>query len=83
MTEVDQRLTLAAEYLAEAKQRSVEQMPPRLLMRECTELRRLLGQVLDVLAAHRDAAAQLAEIRRRARQVRLGVRRPAAHLTGC
>jgi hypothetical protein len=46
----DQRAELARAYLAEARQRSVEQLAPTLLMRECAELRRLLGQVLAVLA---------------------------------
>jgi hypothetical protein len=46
----DERAELARVYLAEARQRSVEQLPPTLLMRECAELRRLLGQVLAVLA---------------------------------
>jgi hypothetical protein len=59
----DQRVTSAREFLSGARRRKVDQLPPSLLMRECAELRRLLGQVLDVLAAHRDAAAQLAEIR--------------------
>jgi hypothetical protein len=53
----DQRVTSAREFLSGARRRKVDQLPPSLLMRECAELRRLLGQVLDVLAAHRDAAA--------------------------
>jgi predicted metal-dependent enzyme (double-stranded beta helix superfamily) len=32
-------------------------------MRECAELRRLLGQVLDVLAGRQDEARQLAGVR--------------------
>jgi hypothetical protein len=63
MTEVDQRITVAREYLAEARQRSVEQMPPTLLMREAAELRRLLGQVLAVLAERQEDTRRLAEIR--------------------
>jgi predicted metal-dependent enzyme (double-stranded beta helix superfamily) len=63
MQEVDQRITLASDYLAEARQRSVEQLAPTLLMRECAELRRLLGQVLDVLAERQDGTRQLAEVR--------------------
>jgi hypothetical protein len=59
MTEVDQRVTLAAEYLAEARQRSVEQLPPTLLMRECAELRRQLGAVLDAYGDRAAAAAAL------------------------
>jgi hypothetical protein len=43
--------------------RSVEELAPSLLMRECAELRRLLGQVLAVLAGRQDGSRQLAEIR--------------------
>jgi hypothetical protein len=46
----DQRAELARQFLAEARQRSVDQLPPTVLMREVAELRRLLGQVLAVLA---------------------------------
>jgi len=59
----DERAELARRFLAEARQRSVEQMPPTLLMREVAELRRLLGQVLAVLAERQDEGRQLAEIR--------------------
>jgi hypothetical protein len=63
MQEVDQRITLARQYLAEVSGTSVEQLPPSVLMRECAELRRLLGQVLGLLGERRDEARQLAEIR--------------------
>jgi hypothetical protein len=59
----DQRAGLAAEYLADVTQRPVDQLPPSLLMRECADLRRLLGQVLDILAERQGEARQLAEIR--------------------
>jgi hypothetical protein len=61
----DQRAELAREFLDEARRRSVDQLAPSLLMRECAELRRLLGQVLDLLAEQRDrdAARRLAQIR--------------------
>jgi len=59
----DQRAELACRYLAEARQRSVEELAPTLLMRECAELRRLLGQVLAVLDGRQDDARQLAEVR--------------------
>jgi hypothetical protein len=63
----DERAELARRYLAEARQRSVSSLTPTLLMRECAELRRLLGQVLAVLAERqdkaRDDARQLAGIR--------------------
>lgn len=63
MSAPDERAELAARFLAEARQRSVEQMPPTLLMREVAELRRLLGSVLAVLAERQAEARQLAEVR--------------------
>jgi hypothetical protein len=59
----DQRVQLARDYLAEARRRPVEQLPPSLLMREVAELRRLLGQVLGVLADRQAETRELAEIR--------------------
>ena len=67
MIPADERAELARAYLAAARQRDVETLPPSLLMRECAELRRLLGQVLAVLAERQDKARdetrQLAEVR--------------------
>jgi len=60
MTEVDQRITLAREYLDGVQQRDVLHLPPSALLRECAESRRQLGQVL---AAATGQAALLAEIR--------------------
>jgi hypothetical protein len=59
----DERAELARRFLAEARQRSVEELAPSLLMRECAELRRLLGQVLAVLGERQAETRQLAEIR--------------------
>jgi hypothetical protein len=59
----DERAELAARFLAEARQRGVEELAPTLLMRECAELRRLLGQILAVLAERQDEGRQLAEVR--------------------
>jgi hypothetical protein len=59
----DERAELARRFLAEARQRSVDQLAPTLLMRECAELRRLLGQVLGMLAERQDESRQLAEVR--------------------
>ncbi|HEV8274891.1 MAG TPA: hypothetical protein VGQ26_04235 [Streptosporangiaceae bacterium] len=59
----DQRAETARDYLTAARKRSVEQMPPSLLMRECAELRRLLGQVFGVLAERQAETSRLAEIR--------------------
>jgi hypothetical protein len=61
--EVDQREALARAYLAEVSATSVDQLPPSVLMREVAELRRLLGQVLGMLAARQDDSRRLAEIR--------------------
>jgi hypothetical protein len=44
----DQRVNAAREYLTSARRRKVGDLPPSVLTRECAELRRLLGQVLDV-----------------------------------
>jgi hypothetical protein len=63
MIPADERAELARRYLAEARQRDVDQLPPTLLMRECGELRRLLGQVLAMLAERQDESRQLAQIR--------------------
>jgi hypothetical protein len=62
MQEVDQRITLARQYLAEVSGTSVEALPPSVLMRECAELRRQLGNVLAV-AERQTETRQLAEIR--------------------
>jgi hypothetical protein len=63
MIPADERAELARRYLAEARQRDVEQLPPSRLMAEVAELRRLLGQVLGIVAERQDGARQLAEIR--------------------
>jgi hypothetical protein len=63
VTAPDERAELAARFLAEARTRSVDQLAPTLLMRECAELRRLLGQVLAVLAERQDESRQMAEVR--------------------
>jgi hypothetical protein len=53
MTEVDQRITLAREYLADVQQRDVLYLLPSALLRECAESRR---QLAAVLAAYADLA---------------------------
>ncbi|MGN6172356.1 MAG: hypothetical protein ACTHPS_05330 [Streptosporangiaceae bacterium] len=60
MSEVDQRITAAREYLDAARRRAVTQLPPSLLMRDLADSRMLLGWLLDVIDGQ---AAQLAEIR--------------------
>jgi len=59
----DERAEQAARFLEQARQRSVEQMPPTLLMREVAELRRLLASVLAILAERQAETRQLAGIR--------------------
>jgi hypothetical protein len=63
VTAADERAELARTYLAEISGTSVEQLPPTVLMREVAELRRLLGQVLGILAGRQDEARQVAEVR--------------------
>ncbi|HEY2550099.1 MAG TPA: hypothetical protein VGI64_05940 [Streptosporangiaceae bacterium] len=46
---VDDRITQARDYLAGCRKRKLAELPPSLLLREAAELRRQLGQVLDVL----------------------------------
>ncbi len=58
----DPRVQLAREYLAGVRQHKVTTLPPSVLMRECAELRRQLGQVLDTIGQEPEAA-KLAEIR--------------------
>ena len=43
------RVTSAREFLDGARKRKVAELPSSLLIRECAELRRQLGHVLDVL----------------------------------
>ena len=63
MTEVDQRITLAREYLAAARQRDIDHLPPSRLMTELAETRRQLGLVLaaydDRQASETDTLAQV------------------------
>jgi hypothetical protein len=65
MQEVDQRITLAREYLAAARGRPIDHMPPSRMMAELVETRRQLGQVLAAVAELKvwTSAVQLAEIR--------------------
>jgi hypothetical protein len=63
MTEVDQRITLAREYLAGARQRDINHLPPSRLMAELAETRRQLGLVLAAVADQADEAGRLARIR--------------------
>jgi hypothetical protein len=51
----DQRVAYAREFLAGARRRTVAELPPSVLAREDAELRRVLAQVLDVVADYEDA----------------------------
>jgi hypothetical protein len=50
MTEVDQRIIHAREYLDGVQRRDVLHLPPSALLRECAESRRQLAAVLDAYA---------------------------------
>ncbi len=56
----DPRITAAREFLAVARKRPVGSLPPSVLARECAELRRILGQVLDVVSHAADPASSAA-----------------------
>jgi hypothetical protein len=60
---VDERVTQAREYLAGARQRDINYLPPSRMQAELAETRHQLGQVLAVLAEQQDGARQLAEVR--------------------
>jgi hypothetical protein len=55
MHEVDQRVTVARDYLDGVQRTDVFHMPPSALLRECAASRRQLGQVL---AAYDDLARE-------------------------
>jgi hypothetical protein len=59
----DQRVTQAREFLHGALKRTVDTLPPTILMRELAECRRHLGQVLVVIDGLHEDAGKLAEIR--------------------
>lgn len=63
MSGPDERAELARQHLAAARQTSVDQLPPSVLMRECAESRRHLAALLAVIDGQAPAAAALAEIR--------------------
>jgi hypothetical protein len=63
MTEVDQRIQSAREYLAGVQQRDVLHQPPSALLRECAESRRQLAAVLAAVDGQADAEGRLARIR--------------------
>jgi hypothetical protein len=43
------RVEIARDYLASVRQHEVTHLPPSVLVRECAELRRQLGLVLDLI----------------------------------
>jgi hypothetical protein len=54
-TTTDQRIIYARQLLAGARRRKVADMPPSVLIREDAELRRVLAEVLDVVADYEEA----------------------------
>jgi hypothetical protein len=63
MTEVDQRITLAREYLARTRDWPIDHLPPSRMAAELAETRRQLGQVLAAVDGQADEAGRLARIR--------------------
>jgi hypothetical protein len=61
-TTLDERVTRAREFLNGARRRKVGELPPSLLIRECAELRRQLGQVLGVIEEQATAVLITAEL---------------------
>ena len=59
----DDRVDQAREFLHGTLKRTVDTLPPTILMRELAECRRQLGQVLIVVDDGREDAGKLAEIR--------------------
>jgi len=55
-----ERVTLARDFLAAAKRRRVADLPVAVLMREDAELRRILGEMLTLLADCEDDEQQRA-----------------------
>ena len=55
----DERVLRAREFLSGTRKRKATELPPSLLLREDAELRRLLGQVLDVVADYQDTDLDL------------------------
>jgi hypothetical protein len=82
---VDQRVRLAREYLDSVRRRRVTELPLMLLVRECAELRRLLGQVLDVIgeAAVIPGAGRAAIVLAALGDASDGIRERAAHCPDC
>jgi hypothetical protein len=63
---VDQRITLAREYLAAARQRDINYLPPSRMAAELAETRRQLGLVLAAaadLSGRPDEHEQLVKVR--------------------
>jgi hypothetical protein len=59
----DQRVDQAREFLHGTLGRTVDTLPPTILMRELAECRRQLGQVFIVIDDGREDAGKLAEVR--------------------
>ena len=63
MSAAGERVSQAREFLHGTLGRTVDTLPPTILMRELAECRRHLGQVLIVIDDGREDAAKLAAIR--------------------
>jgi hypothetical protein len=72
----DSRVAYAREFLDAARRRWLEAMKPSELIREAGELRKLLGQALDVIAERREVlAAVIADA--------ISYRTPEGHCADC
>ena len=79
----DLRVGQAREFLAGARKRKVTELPPSILMREDAELRRQLGQVLDVVQADVSLTDEQLEVLGQALDDAIEWRTPSANCTGC
>jgi hypothetical protein len=81
----DMRVSIAREYLASVRRHKVTTLPPSVLVRECAELRRQLGQVLDVIDGQAAAlgADQSATVLSALEDASDGIRERAAYCPAC
>ncbi len=81
----DHRVALGPRVPRRARKRKVATLQPSLLIRECAELRRLLGQVLDVIEGQTAVldADQAAIVLSALEDASDGIRERAAHCPDC
>jgi hypothetical protein len=80
----DQRVTLAREYLAAARQRDINYLPPSRLQAELVETRRQLGQVIAAIEGQAALdAGQAAIVLSALEDASEGIRERAAYCPAC